>query len=64
MILFGISKAFGAINRDIMRTIMYETGIPSIQIKIIRVVRGDACLRPKNKGGIGGEAGAIKEYFK
>ena len=48
--LFGLSKAFGAISRDIMRTVMYERVIPSNIIKIIRMGHQETCLRPRING--------------
>ena len=53
LILFDPPNAFGAINRDILRTILYERSLPSNIIKIIRMGHQRTTLKPKNNGVLG-----------
>ena len=53
LILLDLSKAFDTINRDLLWAILYERGLPSNLIKIIRMGHQGTKLRPKNNGIIG-----------
>ena len=53
LIRLDLSKAFGAVNRDILWEVLYERGLPSNLIQIIMGNQGTK-LRPENNGIIGG----------
>ena len=55
LILIDLSKAFGSVNRDILRTILYEKGIPWDFTKQIRSGHIGNKLYPKYKGIIGAQ---------
>ena len=53
LILIDLSKAFEAIDRNLLWEILYEKGLPRDCIRLIRMGHTDSQLRPKYKGAIG-----------
>ena len=53
MILFDFPKAFGNIERDILRAKLYEAGLPIEFVQILRIGREENIMRPKCDGYIG-----------
>ena len=50
ILLMGLSKAFGAINRTLLWATLYKKGMPIDMIKHIRQGHQDTKLAPKYKG--------------
>ena len=53
LILSDLSKAFDAINRDILWAILYGRGAPSSFVKIIRTGHLGTNIKPKSNGPLG-----------
>ena len=64
IIMIGLSKAFGSVNRALLWAIMYKKGIPCQLIQRIRMGHGNTKLRPQAKGGLGKDENAIRDRFK
>ena len=62
--LFDLSKAIDAINRDVMRTLMYERGIPSTIRKRLECDIGIHDAGRKIMVQLAGWLRDIKVYFK
>ena len=62
--LFDLSKAFGNIERDILRTNLYEDGLPLKFIKTIKMGHEGNKLTPKCDGYIGTSEDNNKGYSK
>ena len=57
LILFDLSKAFDTINRDMLWAILYERGLSTNLIKIIRMGHLGTNLEPKSNGCLGSKVG-------
>ena len=64
IILFDLAKAFDSIDRDVMWTILYESGLPENLIKIIQIGHNGIKLCAKNNGKIGSKVNNNKGVFQ
>ena len=63
ILMMDLPNAFGAVNRELRRAIMYKKWIHAQLIGKIRMVRENTKLRPNVKGNIGKRQGNNKGVF-